>query len=173
MTQDVVVQLDGESPSSPSESSTAASWTSRQGCWCEQAPLYVSRAAGEHIVRSCIDGPVIQALCRDRLFLDMLGHYWLAEELPPKLAYALSCPWPGCEGGRLGGEGKGQHGRWVQEALSLCEHCRPSGGFACGLWPPISWNLVLQVAQDREKSVCSICFHPLETTELLIPLNIL
>jgi len=31
----------------------------------------------------------------------------------------------------------------------------------------------LQVVQNREKSVYSICFHPLETAELIIPLNIL
>lgn len=56
----------------------------------------------------------------------------------------------------------------VQEEASLPEAGRPFGGHASGLWPPKSWKAHLEAAQDREKSECSICFHPLETTVLLL-----
>lgn len=73
--------------------------------------MWVERLENTCSVRSRIHRPVIQALCHDRLFLGIVGHYWLNKSF--LRSWALFCPWLGrCwQGKRLGLEGEGERGR--------------------------------------------------------------
>lgn len=153
------------SPQPPGQIGVAAGVSKDQYLWVEHLDNPGS-------VRSLLNHPVIQTPCCDRLFL--VGHCWLNKSF--SWSWQMLSPVP--DSGAIGREEalewemKVSMGGWVQEEASLSEPCRPFQSCVSCLWPPKSWKAHLEAAQDREKSECSLCFHPLET-RIVIPLDVL
>ena len=114
--------------------------------------MWVEWLENTRSVRSHIHHHVIQALCRDKLFLGMVGRYWLNKSFLQSGQMPSHVPDSGAIGReRLGVEGKGEHGRVGSRIATTSSTCRPSGMHAYSLWPPKSWKAPLASGAEQGK----------------------